>query len=130
MACAAIAGAGQRAQTRETAERAVLPGAGRRAHRYRCGDARSARWHGGAGGRDFRCRGAPARHSDGQVNPRRNRMKRIYGMAMLAALFALAAAAQDAVTEKQRKDQDAVMKKQLAEDISAGLKQMTLVRME
>jgi opacity protein-like surface antigen len=57
-------------------------------------------------------------------------MKRIYGMAMLAALFALAAAAQDAVTEKQRKDQDAVMKKQLAEDISAGLKQMTLVRME
>jgi hypothetical protein len=55
-------------------------------------------------------------------------MKRIYGMAMLAALFVLAAAAQDAVTEKERKD--AVMKKQLAEDLSAGLKQMTLVRME
>jgi opacity protein-like surface antigen len=55
-------------------------------------------------------------------------MKRIYGMAMLAALFALAAAAQDAVTEKQRKD--AVMQKQLAEEISTSLKQMTLVRME
>jgi len=55
-------------------------------------------------------------------------MKRIYGMATLAALFALAVAAQDAVTEKQRKD--AVMQKQLAEQLSAGLKQMTLVRME
>src|SRR5580700_4731799 len=57
-----------------------------------------------------------------------NRMKRIYGMAMLAALLALAAAAQDAVTEKQRKDAD--MQKQLAEEISASLKQVTLVRME
>jgi len=55
-------------------------------------------------------------------------MKRIYGTAMLAALFALAAAAQDVVTEKQRKDAD--MQKQLAEQLSAGLKQMTLVRME
>jgi hypothetical protein len=55
-------------------------------------------------------------------------MKRIYGMAILAALFALAAAAQDAVTEKQRKDAD--MQKQLAEEISTSIKQMTLVRME
>jgi hypothetical protein len=55
-------------------------------------------------------------------------MKRIYGMATLAALLTLAVAAQDAVTEKQRKD--AVMQKQLAEQLSAGLKQMTLVRME
>jgi len=55
-------------------------------------------------------------------------MKRIYGMAILAALFALAAAAQDVVTEKQRKD--AVMQKQLAEEISTSIKQMTLVRME
>ena len=55
----------------KSAGSAVLPGAGRRANRYRSSDARGARWYGRAGGRDFRCRGAPARHSDSQVNLRR-----------------------------------------------------------
>src|ERR1700733_7589003 len=34
-----------------------------------------------------------------------NRMKRIYGMAMLAALFALAVAAQDVVMQKKMQDE-------------------------
>jgi len=49
-------------------------------------------------------------------------MKRIYGTAMLAALFALAAAAQDA--DMQKKMADADMQKKMAEDLNAEITNM------
>jgi hypothetical protein len=57
-------------------------------------------------------------------------MKRIYGMAMLAALFALAAAAQDAATQKQINEDLDAAKRQMKVELDTALKTVTVMRME
>jgi hypothetical protein len=57
-------------------------------------------------------------------------MKRIYGMAMLAALFALAAAAQDAATQKQIDEKLDAAKRQMKVELDTALKTVTVMRME
>jgi len=54
-------------------------------------------------------------------------MKRIYGMAMLAALFVLAARRR---MRSRKRAQGCGYEKTACGGLSAGLKQMTLVRME
>jgi hypothetical protein len=56
-------------------------------------------------------------------------MKRIYGMAMLAALFALAATAQDPATQKQINEDLDAAKRQMKVELDTALKN-TVMRME
>ena len=57
-------------------------------------------------------------------------MKQIYGMAMLAALFALAAAAQDAATQKQIDEKLDAAKREMKVELATALKTVTVMRME
>jgi hypothetical protein len=58
-------------------------------------------------------------------------MKRIYGMAVLAAFFALTAAAQDAVfVQKQINDDLDAAKRQMKEELDTALKTVTVMHME
>ena len=58
------------------------------------------------------------------------RMKRIWGMAVLAALFALAAAAQDVVMQKQLNDDLDAAKRQMKVELDTALKTVAVMRME